>query len=133
MCAVLSKCYVQSVQQFKIVANQHCSISSSVINKLCSSHTHVFCAFCACAITTAATTTEQMLACEHVIGKCAESDAVVALFLQRRRASDYLVVSYSNRAALTADRMQRYQVRVYTTLHKKLYILWYAVGLDQRS
>eukprot|EP00953_Heterococcus_sp_UTEX-ZZ885_P032842 17129-Heterococcus_DN1.PRE.2 len=50
-----------------------------------------------------------MLACEHVIGKCAESDAVVALFLQRRRASDYLAVSYSNRAALTADRMQRYQ------------------------
>ena len=69
-----------------------------------------------------------MLACEHVIGKCVESDAVVALFLQRRRASDYLAVSYSNRAAMTADRMHKYQVRTWKTwLNSRFtyYIVYY--------
>jgi hypothetical protein len=87
-----------------------------------------------CCTTTTITTGEQMLACEHVIGKCAESDTVVALFLQRRRASDYLAVSYSNRAALTADKMQRYQVRI--ELHRKTNIpqsnqtTWYTTDTE---
>jgi uncharacterized membrane protein (DUF4010 family) len=104
------------VQQFNSVAVSTAFPARLSLTKTCKSYTHV-CAVC-CIVTTI-TTTEQMLACEHVIGKCAESDAVVALFLQRRRASDYLVVSYSNRAALTADKMHKYQVRTLEFIAKK--------------